>query len=36
MADVKRMLLDTSSAEGAALHDALRTSAPGIEARGYA
>ncbi|HKT96967.1 MAG TPA: lactate utilization protein [Paraburkholderia sp.] len=35
VAGVKRLLLDTSSAEGAALADALRSAAPGIEARGY-
>ncbi|WP_237179497.1 LutC/YkgG family protein [Paraburkholderia sacchari] len=34
-AGVKRLLLDTSSAEGAALVDALRAAAAGIEARGY-
>ncbi|WP_433705372.1 LutC/YkgG family protein [Paraburkholderia sacchari] len=34
-AGVKRLLLDTSSAEGAALVDALRAAATGIEACGY-
>lgn len=34
-AGVKRLLLDTSSAEGAALIEALRSTAAGIEARGY-
>lgn len=34
-AGVKRLLLDTSNMEGAALADALRAAATGIEARGY-